>query len=369
MVRRAKVLFNFTAQHEDELTVSVGDTLGIIGEENDGWVMVRDEDTGTKGLVPTNYLEMITSPRMPSLLLPLDGQQQPPITRPGSRSNSIVIMRSGSDSNGPTPPHSGRRSHSTTHSPEKTLPPAPIVVVETTPRREREDSLLRSRLEQFQLECDRLRQENTDLNVKAELLENQISNMELSFRTKTDVLERMDAKIKQLEAEKSEFQSVANRQQQQMQQLQQQLQQAQQSKQQPGSSQVRNDSRVSESERSSMQTEIRRLQNEVHDLKRTLAAAARTTEHHSTSSPRNEDEHAGQQQEFRSKLRFFESQSRVFGAMPSSPNPKSSTSSANGSARQKKSTQQQQQAGSNRASTRVESIKNKFETDDGVRLV
>lgn len=59
---KAVVLFNFTAQNEDELTVIENEEVEILVKQCDeeGWVMVQNS-VGTKGYVPTNYVEVYAS--------------------------------------------------------------------------------------------------------------------------------------------------------------------------------------------------------------------------------------------------------------------------------------------------------------------
>ena len=59
---KAIVLFTFTAQNEDELTVSENEDIEILVRECDeeGWVMARTS-SGTKGYVPSNYIEVYAS--------------------------------------------------------------------------------------------------------------------------------------------------------------------------------------------------------------------------------------------------------------------------------------------------------------------
>ena len=59
---KALVLYNFTANNEDELTVSENEDILVLVRECDeeGWVMASKEDGG-KGYVPSNYIEVYGS--------------------------------------------------------------------------------------------------------------------------------------------------------------------------------------------------------------------------------------------------------------------------------------------------------------------
>lgn len=54
--RTGVVLYEFSAEMENELSVRVGDALDVLGEM-DGWYTVRLPD-GTSGLVPANYVQL-----------------------------------------------------------------------------------------------------------------------------------------------------------------------------------------------------------------------------------------------------------------------------------------------------------------------
>lgn len=59
---KAMVLFTFTAQNEDELTVTENEDIDVLVREcdEDGWVMARNV-SGGKGYVPSNYIEVYAS--------------------------------------------------------------------------------------------------------------------------------------------------------------------------------------------------------------------------------------------------------------------------------------------------------------------
>lgn len=53
----AKVLYDFDAQGEDELTVKENDVVTIVDKENDEWWLVRSSG-GQEGVVPAQYVEI-----------------------------------------------------------------------------------------------------------------------------------------------------------------------------------------------------------------------------------------------------------------------------------------------------------------------
>lgn len=50
------VLYDFTAMTHDELSVTEGQCVTVIGQSVDDWMRVRDEATGREGLCPTSFL-------------------------------------------------------------------------------------------------------------------------------------------------------------------------------------------------------------------------------------------------------------------------------------------------------------------------
>ncbi|KAL1513817.1 hypothetical protein ABEB36_003172 [Hypothenemus hampei] len=55
--RQCKVTFSYTQEHEDELTLKVGDIIDILGEEEEGWW--RGVLNGKEGVFPSNFVEEI----------------------------------------------------------------------------------------------------------------------------------------------------------------------------------------------------------------------------------------------------------------------------------------------------------------------
>lgn len=55
--RRCKVIFNYVQDHEDELTLNLGDIVDILGEEEEGWW--RGVLNGKEGVFPSNFVEEI----------------------------------------------------------------------------------------------------------------------------------------------------------------------------------------------------------------------------------------------------------------------------------------------------------------------
>lgn len=54
---RAVVLYNFSADGEDEMTVDEGETLFVLERDTDEWWKCRNA-RGEEGVVPANYLEV-----------------------------------------------------------------------------------------------------------------------------------------------------------------------------------------------------------------------------------------------------------------------------------------------------------------------
>ena len=54
---RANVLYDFTADGDDELSVQEGDKLVVIERDSEDWWKVRDS-LGREGVVPASYVEI-----------------------------------------------------------------------------------------------------------------------------------------------------------------------------------------------------------------------------------------------------------------------------------------------------------------------
>ena len=84
---KAMVLFTFSAQNEDELTVTENEDVEVMVREcdEDGWVMARNV-SGEKGYVPSNYIEVYAS-------VPREESQE--YSQPGhySRQSSVSSAR------------------------------------------------------------------------------------------------------------------------------------------------------------------------------------------------------------------------------------------------------------------------------------
>ncbi|KAK9466417.1 hypothetical protein V1512DRAFT_263569 [Lipomyces arxii] len=64
-----KVLYDFDAQGDDEVTVREGDDVFILDDKkSDEWWMIRHSLTGREGVVPSNYIEVIKKPTRSSSL-------------------------------------------------------------------------------------------------------------------------------------------------------------------------------------------------------------------------------------------------------------------------------------------------------------
>ena len=55
-----KVLFDYEAQKEDELTIVVGDTIDVLKQGDDGWWEGKTVD-GRLGYFPSTYVEKVES--------------------------------------------------------------------------------------------------------------------------------------------------------------------------------------------------------------------------------------------------------------------------------------------------------------------
>lgn len=62
--RRAKVTFSYAAENPDELTLQPGQSVDVLGEEEDGWW--RGQVGDRTGLFPSNFVEIITEETTPS---------------------------------------------------------------------------------------------------------------------------------------------------------------------------------------------------------------------------------------------------------------------------------------------------------------
>ncbi|KAI9693395.1 MAG: cytoskeletal protein binding protein [Bogoriella megaspora] len=65
--RKGKMLYEFMAQGEDEVTVAVDDEVIVIDDtKSDDWWMVRRLKNGKEGVVPSSYVEITETIQMPS---------------------------------------------------------------------------------------------------------------------------------------------------------------------------------------------------------------------------------------------------------------------------------------------------------------
>lgn len=53
-IRRCRVVFSYKQDHEDELNLSVGDVIDVLGEEEEGWW--RGMLNGKEGVFPSNFV-------------------------------------------------------------------------------------------------------------------------------------------------------------------------------------------------------------------------------------------------------------------------------------------------------------------------
>ena len=85
---KAVVLFTFTSQNEDELSVIENEEVEILVKECDeeGWVMVQNS-VGRKGYVPTNYVEVYAS------VMKAETEQKAGFSRTNSTSSSGQVVK------------------------------------------------------------------------------------------------------------------------------------------------------------------------------------------------------------------------------------------------------------------------------------
>ncbi|CAH1991868.1 unnamed protein product [Acanthoscelides obtectus] len=85
-IRQCRVIFSYSPDHEDELSLNVGDIIDIIGEEEEGWW--RGTLNGKEGVFPSNFVEEIV-----------------PQPKPSTREDLNSINHSSSDEKVPKLPH------------------------------------------------------------------------------------------------------------------------------------------------------------------------------------------------------------------------------------------------------------------------
>jgi hypothetical protein len=56
--KKGKMLYDFMAQGDDEVSVAVDDEVIVLDDANDEWWMVRRLKNGKEGVVPSNYVEI-----------------------------------------------------------------------------------------------------------------------------------------------------------------------------------------------------------------------------------------------------------------------------------------------------------------------
>ena len=54
--RLYKVIHDYSARGQDDLSVKVGDQIEVIDKSNPGWWLVKASGTGSKGYLPSNYI-------------------------------------------------------------------------------------------------------------------------------------------------------------------------------------------------------------------------------------------------------------------------------------------------------------------------
>ena len=90
-----RVMFDFTAETSEELTLSEGDTVTVLRQLDDEWFQARHDD-GKVGLCPVNYVELISSdpaptPNTPSIPKPVPSTENSPVPKsPSAVQNGYV---------------------------------------------------------------------------------------------------------------------------------------------------------------------------------------------------------------------------------------------------------------------------------------
>lgn len=54
-----KAQYDYDATAQGELSLKEEQTLLVFGEEEDGWLLVQEKDSGKVGYVPGNYVEVV----------------------------------------------------------------------------------------------------------------------------------------------------------------------------------------------------------------------------------------------------------------------------------------------------------------------
>lgn len=100
------VLYDFPAQGEDEVSVTVGDSVTILDASNEEWWHVRRHVNGLEGVVPSSYIErnlpkgagILESPGVPRV-----GNQKPPRSNAEITPSGVPDRRSSLPSRGRKP--------------------------------------------------------------------------------------------------------------------------------------------------------------------------------------------------------------------------------------------------------------------------
>ena len=73
-----QAIFNYSAVHEDELTLKFGDIVKFLGVESKGWY--KGQLKGKTGVFPFNYVEELPPSAAPSSAPTTDGTQLPSVS-------------------------------------------------------------------------------------------------------------------------------------------------------------------------------------------------------------------------------------------------------------------------------------------------
>jgi len=60
-IKKAKVIYDYTGQMDEELTVTQDDIVTFIENSEPGWIKVKNERNGNIGLIPESYVEYIST--------------------------------------------------------------------------------------------------------------------------------------------------------------------------------------------------------------------------------------------------------------------------------------------------------------------
>ncbi|KAI8337010.1 SH3 domain-containing protein [Chlamydoabsidia padenii] len=77
--RHYKVLYDYDAQRNDELSLKTGDMVHILQQDSDDWCTAENIETGQQGAVPTNFLEKVNHTPTTTAGTATAGSQEGPV--------------------------------------------------------------------------------------------------------------------------------------------------------------------------------------------------------------------------------------------------------------------------------------------------